>query len=293
MPSIVRGALDFAKDVVGFGFSTALQGFRSEWGSGTLTLHPRDLEQSIFVRRGDSDYRAFKQIFLRKEYALGEDAEDIVKLRYDAILGAGDIPVIVDAGANIGLTSIWFSTHYPKATIVAIEPDATNHAMLVRNTAELGNVIPLHSAIGSKAGLVDVNLRSGQSWASTTARSESGSTKIITIMDAVRRVPRGIPLIVKIDIEGFEYDLFADNLSWLDEACCVFVEPHDWLFPTGATSRSFQKAFGSRNFGLFIHGENLVYLNDKFLLGSIAGNSGAFNSDAHRRKQSAPRPADR
>jgi hypothetical protein len=46
----------------------------------------------------------------------------------------------------------------------------------------------------------------------------------------------------------------------------VIVEPHDCLHPTKATSRSLQSAFGERSFGLFLHGENIIYVNDRYLL---------------------------
>jgi hypothetical protein len=52
------------------------------------------------------------------------------------------------------------------------------------------------------------------------------------------------PFTAKIDIEGFESDLFSQNLEWLDEVFLVYIEPHDWLFPTQGTSRTFQRAMG-------------------------------------------------
>ncbi len=41
---------------------------------------------------------------------------------------------IVDAGANIGVTSIYFANRYPGAKIFAVEAEASNFAMLVKNT---------------------------------------------------------------------------------------------------------------------------------------------------------------
>jgi hypothetical protein len=73
-------------------------------------------------------------------------------------------------------------------------------------------------------------------------------------------VPKGEAFIVKIDIEGFESDLFASNTDWLEHTFAVFIEPHDWLLPYEGTSQSFQKALVRWPFDLFLIGENLLYV---------------------------------
>ena len=65
---------------------------------------------------------------------------------------------------------------------------------------------------------------------------------------------------MKVDIEGFEADLFQGDLGWLDTAEVVIIEPHDWMMPGAGTSRNFQKAMLDRDFEMVISGENLVYL---------------------------------
>jgi hypothetical protein len=66
--------------------------------------------------------------------------------------------------------------------------------------------------------------------------------------------------IAKIDIEGFEDDLFSDNTRWVDDVEVIIIEPHDWLFPGTGTSRNFQRAISKRPFEVVISGENLVYI---------------------------------
>jgi hypothetical protein len=91
-----------------------------------------------------------------------------------------------------------------------------------------------------------------------TVRADAG-VPVLTVRDAAARVPNGKLFIVKVDIEGFESDLFAANLDWLDEVEAVYLEPHDWLEPGKGTSFSFQRAMAQHPFELFIKGENLVY----------------------------------
>jgi len=73
-------------------------------------------------------------------------------------------------------------------------------------------------------------------------------------------VPDGELFQVKVDIEGFEKDLFGSNLDWLDQVDAVFIEPHDWLLPEDRTSRAFQQALAARDFSMLLCGENLIYI---------------------------------
>jgi FkbM family methyltransferase len=265
---IIDRVYRLASDTIVLGWKAALKGQRSKWGEGTLQIAIPDAGE-VTIRRRDTDYETLRQIFVEKRLAIGSSGsavETAIVDRYRDILNSGQTPVIIDAGAYIGLAAIWYSRLYPDAVIISIEPDPANFKMLEANTAALQNVRGFYAAVGAKPGFVEVSREAGSSWASTTTRSETGFVQIVTISDVVRSVPGGVAFIAKIDIEGFEDDLFSENLSWLDDVCMVIVEPHDCLHPTKATSRSLQSAFGERSFGLFLHGENIIYVNDRYLL---------------------------
>jgi predicted O-methyltransferase YrrM len=55
---------------------------------------------------------------------------------YADTVSRSEIPLILDCGANIGLSSIWFARKYPRATVIAVEPESENFRMLTMNTAE-------------------------------------------------------------------------------------------------------------------------------------------------------------
>jgi FkbM family methyltransferase len=256
----------FIRDMLAIGLSAALQGARTRWGNGVIQVTIPGVGP-VSVRRGDSDYETLRQIFVRYEYEIFNDnAKRAIERRYRAILGEGRTPLIIDAGANIGLAALWYSRRYPDAVIVCVEPDPANFNMLAINTVLARNVRLLHAAIGSSPGNVDIHNDTGQSFTTATARSSSGSISIVTVDDITRSVSNGSIFIAKIDIEGFEEDLFSRNLGWLDDVCAVFIEPHDWMKPHGRTSRPFQKAFGERRFGLFLRRENIIYINDRDLI---------------------------
>ena len=214
-----------------------------------------------FRRRGGCDTQIIRYLLIDGEYRFLPAAEDVVRANYEKILKAGKTPVIVDAGGNIGMTAIWLAHAYPKATVVSIEPDPANFAILEENASHWPNVIPLRAALGGEPGRVDMS--DGESWAIQTTRSDEGDTPIITIRQAAARAGDDAQLlIVKIDIEGFELDVFDGDTSWLDDIACLMIEPHDWLRPQEHTSRSFQREVGRRAFNLYIQQANLIYVRN-------------------------------
>jgi len=68
---------------------------------------------------------AMRDVLLNEEYAVELDRPP---------------KVIVDAGANVGLASIFFSALWPEARIVAVEADPSTFRRLKENTASLRNV---------------------------------------------------------------------------------------------------------------------------------------------------------
>jgi FkbM family methyltransferase len=254
---LVRLFSHFARDAYILGIIPAVQVARATYGSGRLYIKIRGGGR-IAIRRQCSDYAILRQVFEQKEYSIGNDAvEACIQSRYSNILSNGQKPIIIDAGAHIGLATLWFKTRYPKATVISIEPDAENFTMLKENVSASETTLLVNAAVGSLPG--SVSLISG-GWAVQTQRTQGNGINIITIDEAIALVPNGVPLIVKIDIEGFESDLFGDNLAWLDATLAVFLEPHDWMDASKSTSRTFQRAFGEREFNVYIRGENLLYV---------------------------------
>ena len=58
--------------------------------------------------------------------------------------GSFDLPftpkTIVDAGANIGMASIFYSHRYPAAKIIALEAEGSNFAALCKNVEPYQNI---------------------------------------------------------------------------------------------------------------------------------------------------------
>lgn len=210
----------------------------------------------LYFRPAESDLMTLWQTLGAREYDLGRCPQAATITRaYQQALAAGRTPVIIDAGANIGGASLWFSHLYPKARIFAVEPDPANAGLCRRNT-EGRNVEVIEAAIGSRPG--SVSLVSGDAaWGIQTARG--GDIPIVTVPQILARALDPVLVIAKIDIEGFEADLFAEETAWIDQTTALFIEPHDWMLPGAGSSRSFRAAIGPQ-FDVLISGENLAFV---------------------------------
>jgi FkbM family methyltransferase len=213
----------------------------------------------IYLRAGESDVAAVRQTYRDNQYYVGIDAlRKRIGGRYSEIVRSGSTPIIVDAGANIGAAALWFAKEYPAAHVIAVEPEPGNFSVLRRNVEREPRIVAVPAAVGSTKGFVSVQNET-LGWASRTIRSETG-VAMITMHDAFATVANGTPFLAKIDIEGFESDLFATNTDWLESVYLVFIEPHDWMLPGKMTSQSFQRMMAKHDFEIFICGENLLYV---------------------------------
>jgi FkbM family methyltransferase len=216
----------------------------------------------IWLRYQGSDASVLNQVFAGREYDLARFPQ---KSRIDEalrrILVSGKRPTIIDAGANIGVSSIWFALRYPSATIVAVEPDSNNLDVARRNVTNFPSIILAPAAIGCRAGTANAVAKGETGYSTRTERTDTGDVAVITIADARALAGQDAELlIVKVDIEGFEADLFSENLDWLDETTALLVETHDWMLPGQHSSRALQRAVWGRDFEVLVRGESLFFV---------------------------------
>lgn len=224
--------------------------------TNTTTLFTKtreDCAHPIKLRLPGADVYTYQQIFIDEEYKFNADQTP---------------KTIVDAGANIGLTSIYLSNKYPEATIIAIEPESSNFALLQENIAAYPNITAVQAALwhkNEKINLVDPGL--GE-WGFMTEDTDADAAEKIKAdtrheVDAmtVDKIMQTFNLdhidILKVDIEGAEKEVFADTSAWLDKVDSIITELHERM-KTGS-NRSFYN--GSNGFQHeWQRGEN-VYLS--------------------------------
>jgi FkbM family methyltransferase len=142
-----------------------------------------------------TDYGTAWQMFWRGDYASPQALHDVRQ--------------VVDLGANVGYSCVYWCHQYPECQVTAYEPhplhvEAINGNMTRNGLLERVKVIA--AAAGSKEGrlyLTDAG--------SSSAITEHPAAFQINVIDIFRATEMtGAIDILKIDIEGSEYELLSD-----------------------------------------------------------------------------------
>ena len=140
---------------------------------------------------------------------------------------------ILDAGAYIGDTAVFFLNEYPRASVIAIEPNPINLDILRRNL----------DGYGSRVKIVPVGLWSEDTYlhisgqytgATLVPQSENvdqytGETPAISCR-SIQSLQQQLQVekfdIVKLDIEGAESEVILQNSDWLHSTQMLIAEFH-------------------------------------------------------------------
>ena len=200
------------------------------------TRHP-GIQHPFFLRLPSSDAWTLEQIFVQKEY------------RFDF---ARHPLAILDAGANIGLASIVLANRFPQAKIIALEPEAGNFALLERNGAPYPNITPVRAALWHDNSTVEIVDPGLGHWgfmvrSQTEKRRPDGGSRshvpAMTVDAIMQKYGMDQIDILKIDIEGSEYEVFDDPSRWISKVDTLIVELHDRM-RAGCSRRIYSRSSG-------------------------------------------------
>jgi FkbM family methyltransferase len=230
-----------------------------------LSNEANGTQREFFHRGTEADTGVIQQIFVNQDYSLerlhrGNELREF----YEKSVRDGRSPLILDAGANIGASVVYWATTFPQAHITAWEPEGGNFELLKKNSDGL-NVDLRFSAIGAmagSAGLVDPGtgewgFRAVAGAVGKRVPVEAAGSAVAEKLDAGY-----VPFIAKIDIEGGEADLFSRDTEWVDHFPVLIVELHDWLLPGTGNSRSFLRCVADRNRDFVFIGENVFSIRN-------------------------------
>ena len=199
------------------------------------------------LRKNTTDSLVFRDIFINKELKLPIQI-------YPS--------VIIDAGAYIGLSSLYFAAKYPKAKIIAIEPAKENYLKLKENTFHQENIFLENNGLYFKDCLLKVENRGTGHWGFKSVEVQNGEydIKAVTLESIIEKYNLKKIDILKIDIEGSEKPLFSQNYeNWLGMVDVVIIELHDNIDPecSQVFNNAIQKYKWSRK---LVNGEKVILI---------------------------------
>lgn len=141
-----------------------------------------------------------------------------------------EVRTIVDIGANIGASVLYWKHLYPNSIVYAFEPEPSNFEILRKNAEGLSDVHVFNEALGDKSGLIELihspdSANSG-GW-SIYQRGAKGGEQRVSVPIKVsgdRLKELGVKEIntLKVDTEGAEKVIiqgFGDLLNRVDYLC--------------------------------------------------------------------------
>jgi len=207
----------------------------------------------LLIRKNTSDIAVFRSIFLFHEFKLPRN-----------ILSP---QLIIDLGAYTGLSALYYSEKYPQAKIICVEPEESNFKLLKNNTNNNPNLTLIHAGVWSKdCGLVLEN-PTAEKWSFIFREAklhEKIDVEAVTVHSLLDTTNFDKIDLLKIDIEGAEKQLFAENTHlWLNKVNVLVIELHD-RFVEGC-SDIFYAAIDKNEWTEYKSGEKVVLIRREML----------------------------
>jgi FkbM family methyltransferase len=175
----------------------------------------------LICRPNTSDKDVFWQIFIEREYSCLDDLSNV--------------DLVIDCGANVGYSSAYFLTRFPKCKVICVEPDSSNFKLLEKNLAPYKERVKLiRSGIWSHTAdlkILEEPYRDGREWTVQVRECKSGEIPEMQAIDVgtlLKESGQNKISILKMDVEGAEAVVFAKNYeSWLSCVDNMVIELHD------------------------------------------------------------------
>jgi len=182
---------------------------------GRVSFNVRGLSHPVVVRAQTTDMPVFGQVFFERQY-------DRLPVR--------DPRVIIDAGANIGLASLYFLRKYPHTHVIALEPDPENFEIAEENLRPYRKrctLIP--GALWSTRTRLSLSRGGGHWRTQVVAHSSNDKCEVeaYSLADLKAMFNLSVIDLLKIDIEGAETEVFrSGGAAVLDKVRCCAIELH-------------------------------------------------------------------
>ena len=184
--------------------------------SGARRYHLRNGGHPVLLRHGTVDVWTFAELFDLRLY----EPPAVVERE----LRAAAEPLVVDLGANIGMFGVDIRARFPGARVVGYEPEAENAAIHRRLIEIAGDDrwTLVEACAGPEAGTVA--FLPGQETGSRVLEDAGAGSVEVPMQDVMPLL--GEADLVKIDIEGGEWPILADDRFSAVKAAVLEYHPH-------------------------------------------------------------------
>lgn len=183
---------------------------------GVYTLRRTETRVCIRHPHGGADSLTLEEIFGSDAYRLPADVTKLV---------AAHGGTIIDLGANIGLSALWFDEAFPGQHVTSFEPDPANARILERCAALNKRDWTIFEAAASNED-GELRFQAGLEWASRADDSGDITVPSVDIFPYLAEAA-----LLKIDIEGGEWNILTDARFRQITVPVVILEHHDHLCP--------------------------------------------------------------
>jgi FkbM family methyltransferase len=254
----VTGKFAYSLDLaLGFFRSSSRQGHQEYRLKGGAT---------VALREGSTDRKVFDEVFLENTYG-GLAASSSASNASTSNTAAAPV-VLIDLGANIGLSAIALARQLRPAGIVAVEPDGANFAMLQHNLRLAGlsdRSKTIRAFAGAERGFAELVDSGNGAWGMRMGAPARAGIPVWRIEDLVAlakqmfnnsRHPFGdaaspVKIVLKCDIEGAEAQLFHSLTRWDHLVERVVLELHTEFLSV----ESFRACLDASRYAWRIEGE--------------------------------------
>jgi FkbM family methyltransferase len=190
------------------------------WWQKKILKHQDDVKIKQY------SFKQFK-VFYKRPYELLHTYQELFDNELYKFHSPHIAPVIIDCGANIGLSVLYFKKIYQHAHIEAFEPDAQNFELLSQNCKinQLKHISLHNDAIWIHNGTISFSANESEaSHVSEDANTGNIEVSCVRLKEVLQKYPKVDFL--KMDIEGAEWKVVQDTAAELTNVENFFLEYH-------------------------------------------------------------------
>ena len=123
---------------------------------------------------------------------------------------------VLDIGANVGVTALYFSQIFPKADIFAFEPAPDNFTVLQKNIANCKRIRAFNFALGASDATLElfasdnpVNFGGYSLHAAGSDTSKKVAIPVRNVAGVLKEIGVDAVDVIKVDTEGAEWDILT------------------------------------------------------------------------------------